>query len=406
MSRPKLLVVVQRYGDGVAGGAEAHARELVKRLRPHLEVEVLTTASSDYRTWENTFTAGTDWVDDVPVRRFPVLRQRAFDFKLYEHRAFAKTHTLEDERTFVDAQGPYCPDLLEHLWRAGRDADHLLFFTYIYYPTALGLPLVPERAVLVPTAHDEPALGLSIYEPVFHAPRAIAFNTEEERAIVHRRFRNERVPNEILGVGVEVPEDRSADRFRQRFGIDGQFILYIGRIVESKGCRELFTHWAKWRKAEPERDIKLVLVGQAEMPIPKRADMVHLGMVSEVEKYDALEAAAALTVPEVLSSMSMVTLEAWACGRPVICDAASPVVWGMARRAGAGLAFRDAAELGEICGMLADDAGLRERLGEAGRAFVARTYTWPRIVQTYLDLFAEVRTRNAEGPVTRTAYSG
>src|SRR5207248_1796746 len=113
VTRPKLLVVVQRYGDGVAGGAEAHARQLVRHLKPHLDIEVLTTAAQDYRTWENTFTAGLEWVDDVPVRRFPVLRQRAYDFKLYERRAFAATHTLEDERTFVDQQGPYVPDLLE-----------------------------------------------------------------------------------------------------------------------------------------------------------------------------------------------------------------------------------------------------------------------------------------------------
>jgi glycosyltransferase involved in cell wall biosynthesis len=141
------------------------------------------------------------------------------------------------------------------------------------------------------------------------------------------------------------------------------------------------------------------------MAIPKRDDIVHLGVVSEQEKYDALEAAAGLVVPEVLSSMSMVTLEAWACGRPVICDAASPVVWGMARRAGAGLAYRDAAELGEICAMLADDPALGARLGDAGRAFVGRTYTWPRIVQTYLDLFAEVRTRNSDRSAKRAAYS-
>ena len=395
MSRSKLLVVVQRYGDGVAGGAEAHARQLVKRLRPHFDVEVLTTTASDYRTWDNTFTAGIDWVDDVPVRRFPVLRQRAFDFKLYERRAFAGGHTLEDERTFVDAQGPYAPDLLEHLWRVGRDVPHLLFFTYIYYPTVRGLPLAPERAVLVPTAHDEPAIGLSIYKPVFHAPRAIAFNTEEERAMVHRRFGNQRVPNDILGVGIDVPVDRQPDRFRERFGIEGDYLLYVGRIVESKGCRELFRYWASWRKTDPDRRIKLVLIGQPEMPIPDRPDVVHLGVVSEQEKYDALEGAIALAVPEVLSSMSMVTLEAWACGRAVVCAAASPVVWRMAQRARAGLAFKDAAELGEIVAMLADDRALRERLGDSGRAFVRRTYSWPRIVETYLDLFAEVRARNS-----------
>jgi glycosyltransferase involved in cell wall biosynthesis len=149
------------------------------------------------------------------------------------------------------------------------------------------------------------------------------------------------------------------------------------------------------RRADPDRRMTLVLAGQSEMAIPVRSDIVHLGVVSEQEKYDALEACVALAVPEVLSSMSMVTLEAWACGKPVICDVASPVVWGMTGRAGAGLAYRDAAEFGEIVGMLADDPGLAARLGESGRAFVSRTYTWPRIVETYLDMFAEVRARNA-----------
>jgi glycosyltransferase involved in cell wall biosynthesis len=138
------------------------------------------------------------------------------------------------------------------------------------------------------------------------------------------------------------------------------------------------------------------------MPIPRRDDVIHLGTVTEQEKYDALDAAVALVVPEVLSSMSMVTLEAWACGRAVICAAESPVVWGMARRARAGLAFRDAAEFGEIVGMLADDKAMRDRLGNAGRDFVERTYSWPRIVETYLDMFAEVRSRSG-GPTIRRA---
>lgn len=395
MSRPRLPVVVQRYGDGVAGGAEAHAREVVRRLAPHFEIEVLTTTARDYWTWENHFTAGIEWVDDIPVRRFPVRRPRAWDFKLHERRAFSKGHTLEDERIFVESQGPYAPDLLEHLWSISRSVPHVLFFTYIYYTTCYGLPLVPDRAVLVPTAHAEPAIELSIYEPVFHAPRVIAYNTEEERALVRRRFHNERVASDIMGVGVDVPDDRSADRFRQRFGIDGPFVLYIGRIVTSKGCGELFDRWQRWRSREPERDVRLVLVGQPEMPLPRRDDVVHLGVVTDQEKYDAIAACSAVVVPEVLSSMSMVTLEAWACGKPVICDARSDVVWGMTRRSGGGLAQRTAAELGEVVTMLVDDARLAERLGAAGRAFVDRTYTWPRIISTYLDMFAEVRARNS-----------
>jgi glycosyltransferase involved in cell wall biosynthesis len=88
-----------------------------------------------------------------------------------------------------------------------------------------------------------------------------------------------------------------------------------------------------------------------------------------------------------------VTLEAWAAGRPVIVDARSPVLAGMTRRARAGLAYRTSAEFAEICELLADRPEVGDRLGRSGAEFVARTYTWPRVVETYVDLFAEVRAR-------------
>ena len=385
---------MQRYGD-VAGGAEAHARSVVQRLRPHFAIEVATTNSTDYLTWKGDLTAGLDQVDGVTVRRFPVERPRAWNFKLYERRAFRTGHTLEDERAFIDAQGPYAPALLDFLFKRGRDFDHVLFFTYIYYPTVLGLPLVPERAVLVPTAHEESAIGLSAYKPVFHGPRAIAYNTDEERRMVWRRFGNERVSNEIVGVGIDVPAERDPARFRVNHGITGPYLLYVGRIGISKGSRELFAHYERWRASDPAHDVSLVLVGDAEIPIPKTSGIVHLGRLSEQDKWDALAGCAAFVMPSLLESLSLVTLEAWAAGRPVIVDARSPVLAGMARRAGAGLAYRSAAEFAEICELLMDDPVLADRLGHSGADFVARTYTWPLVVETYLDLFAEVRARLA-----------
>ena len=131
------------------------------------------------------------------------------------------------------------------------------------------------------------------------------------------------------------------------------------------------------------------------MTIPERPDIVHLGTVAEQEKWDALAACTALLVPSVLESLSLVTLEAWAASRPIVCDASSPVVASMARRAGAGLAHRDAAEFAAICDLLMERREIGEGLGRAGAAFVARTYTWPSVVEKYLDLFAEVRARNA-----------
>ena len=393
MPKPSLMVVVQRYGDGVAGGAEAHAREVVRRLAPHFAIEVVTTTALDYWTWEHVLAAGIDKVDGVPVHRFRVEQGRARDFRRYERAAFGSRGSIADEDAFVRKQGPHVPELLEHVYRRGQDVDLALFFTYIYSPTALGLPLIPERAVLVPTAHEEPALLLSVYRPLFHAPRAIAFNTEEERAMVHRVFRNARVPNDVVGVGVDVPADRRPDRFRERHGIEGPFFLYVGRIVESKGMHELFENWARWQD-RTARKARLVLIGHPEMAIPERADVQHLGALGDEDKYDAYAACEAFLMPSRLESLSIVTLEAWACGRPTVVSGASPVLASMGRRAGAGIPYASAAEFAEICELLLERPELRDRLGRQGTAFVRRTYTWTGVVEKYLDLFAEVSARN------------
>jgi len=361
---------------------------LVRRLREHVDVEVATTTARDYWTWRSELTAGMTWVDGVRVHRFPVVKPRARVFRSYERRAFAGDHSLRDEIDFLDAQGPVTPELTEFLRRHGREFDHVMFFTYIYWTTVYGLPLLPERAVLVPTAHEEPAIALSMYRRVFHLPRAIAYNTAEERAMVERRFANARIPNDVVGVGVDVPADASPERFREAHGIDGPYFLYVGRIVESKGCRELFDLWAAKRFAGT-----LVLAGHQEMPIPERPDIRYLGQISDRDKWDALAGCAALLVPEVLQSLSIAALEAWAMRRPILCPSKAPVLASMSRRAAAGVPYASPAEFSEACELLLERPELGDRLGRSGRAFVDRTYTWPVVVEKHLDLFAEVRHR-------------
>ncbi len=387
---------MQRYGD-VSGGAEAHARQLVDHLRVYADLSVVTTTAADYWTWGERYTAGLTWVDGIPVQRFPVASGRARDFRAPERRAFAGAHTLDDEYRFVRAQGPVSPELLDHLRRYGRDFDCVLFFTYIYYPTAYGLPLVPERAVLVPTAHHEPALTLSLYRRLFHSPRAIAFNSVEERQLVHRTFRNERIPNDIVGVGVDVPDERDGERFRRRTGIEGPYLLYLGRIVQSKGCDTLFDHFTRWQATRGALPATLVVAGRGapEMPVPAHPRIRHLGAFSDEEKFDALAGAAALVMPSLLESLSIVTLEAWASGRPVLVDARSPVLSSMVKRARGGLAYRSWMEFAECAELLITDPAVGDRLGASGERFVRSTYTWPVVVEKYLDLFAEVRTRNS-----------
>ena len=210
--------------------------------------------------------------------------------------------------------------------------------------------------------------------------------------MVHRVFRNARIPNEVVGVGVDLPEDRRPDRFRERHGIEGPYFLYVGRIVESKGMPELFDHWARWQD-RAQRKATLVLMGHREMEIPQRADVRYLGPLPDEDKYDAFEGCEAFLMPSRLESLSIVTLEAWACARPVVVSAASPVLASMGRRAGAGIPYASGAEFAELCELLVERPDLRDRLGRRGATFVRGTYTWPAVVEKYLDLFAEVAAR-------------
>ena len=93
---------------------------------------------------------------------------------------------------WLEMQGPWCPALLEHLERHHRSYDALIFFTYLYAPTVLGLEIDPSRSILVPTAHDEPAIRLDIYKDMFRLPAAVAFNTEVEKNFLKIDVRHSR----------------------------------------------------------------------------------------------------------------------------------------------------------------------------------------------------------------------
>ncbi len=212
--------------------------------------------------------------------------------------------------------------------------------------------------------------------------------------MVEERFRNERVPNAIVGVGVDRPTDISGDRFRRGFAIDGPILLYVGRVVESKGCDQLFRDFIRWKEDGNGHRATLVVIGRSEMAIPARNDIKHLGYASDADKWDAYDAADVFVMPSRLESLSIVSLEAWSAGKPLLCHAGSAVLRSMSRRSGGGLFYRDYDELGALLDLLLSDASLRAKLGAGGRAFVERTYTWPVIVEKYRDLIAEVKARN------------
>jgi glycosyltransferase involved in cell wall biosynthesis len=382
----KLAFVVQRYGADINGGAELHCRWIAEHMGRHHDVEVLTTRAFDYITWKNHYPARPTVVNGVPVRRFSVRHPRRPDrFGRIQNLVLENEHREEDELRWLDEEGPRAPSLIRYLRRHVSDYDYFFFFSYRYYHSYWGVRAVPGKSILVPTAERDPVIHLRLFRDIFTLPRAIIYNSPEERAMINQVSRNENVPGDVVGVGSVIPPGYQAARFRSRHGIEGDYVLYIGRIDENKGFPGLFEHFLKF-KVETGSPVKLLLIGSTVVGIPAHPDVMHLGFLDEQDKFDALDGALALVIPSFYESLSMVTLEAWALGKPVLANARCEVLKGQCLRSNAGLFYDGYDEFKAALALILESDSLRRALGENGRKYFAAHYTWDRIEAKYMAL--------------------
>lgn len=427
----KIAVVIQRYGTEVLGGSEHLARLVAERLAAQHEVEVLTTCARDYVTWRNEYPEGADRIRGVTVRRFANARTRDLQaFNKYSDWIYNNAHSRDDEMEWLQQQGPWCPPLIEYLRRNQHQFDVLMFFTYLYAPTVLGLDVHPGKSVLVSTAHDEPAIRLEIFREVFARPGALCYLTDSERRFVQDTFSERPLLEEVVGVGVDVPQQQPYPRtaapadndapgtpdndrdsappneedspreyssqvlargavFRRRHRLYGPLVLYGGRIDPGKGCEELIEYFSGY--AKDGGDATLALMGVKLMSLPEEPFVRFAGLLSDRERVQALEAATVVVCPSPYESLSLLALEALAAGTPVLVNARSAVLVEHCVHSNGGLYYADRDEFVESLKLLVGDARLREALGRNGRDYIRRNYRWDVVLGKYERIFAKVR---------------
>ncbi len=404
--RPRIGFVIHRYGTNVIGGAERHCRSVALRLARHWDIDILTSCATDYLTWQDVHPAGTSSDGPVTVRRFPGSVTREMRrFNALSRRVLGRAQERLDEERWLRAQGPSLPGLYTHLAEQRDAYDGFVFFTYLYEPTAVGLPIVGKRALFVPTAHDEPPLRFGIYREVFAAPAAILFNTPEEQALCEGLFDMPGVHRETVGVGVEAEQGDSTPLL-DRVGLRSDYLLYLGRIAAGKGIPELLAGYAKLRKRLGLATPALVLAGTDEIGLKAAPGVYVPGPLNEVAKWGALRDAAAIVVPSAQESLSLLCLEAWACGKAVLANGESPVLAGQAHRSQAAVLYRGPDDFAEVAAALLADPLRRERLGASGRAFVGKTYAWTRVEDRYRELMQEHVLERRRGPVAASPRAG
>ena len=365
----KLAVVVQRYAADIGGGSELHARYIAEHLAGHADVRVLTTCARDYVTWKNEYPAGETRVHGIPVERFPVAHERdSRDFARRSSLVFEEMHSVADELAWLDSQGPVSPALIERVRHVAAESDFVVLFSLRYHTAFHGARAAAGNAVLVPTTERDPALGLADLRS--GAPRGprhhvqLAGRTRAHPGSPRRRPR----PGVTVGVGSQIPAAIDPSRAAAAFGLDRPYLLYVGRIDVNKGCAELFDYFSQYA-ARSDRPLDLVLIGTPVLPIPDHPRIRHLGYVSDQDKYDVLAGAEALVMPSYFESLSMVMLEAWAIGVPVLANGRCDVLAGQCLRSNGGLFYSNGREFEAMLDTLLDDPALADELGENGRAF-------------------------------------
>jgi glycosyltransferase involved in cell wall biosynthesis len=252
---------------------------------------------------------------------------------------------------------------------------------------------------------------------VFSSAAGIVWNTDVERRFVSSQFHLRAVVEDVVGCGVDLPEgdaqngngpdaapepapqdgreplaphlEGPANAFKRRHRIHGPFALYGGRIDPGKGCEELLEYFQTFVKEGG--DATLMLMGVKLMPLPEDPRVRFAGILPEEERLHALEAATVVVVPSPYESLSLLALESFAVGTPVLANARAEVLVEHCRRSHAGLFYADRWEFVEALKLLLRDAPLRASLGRNGRAYIQRNYRWSIILSKYERLFTRIR---------------
>ena len=379
--KKKILFVVQRYGLEVNGGAELHCRQLAERLKDEYDVSVLTTCAIDYVTWKNEYKEGIEHINGVKVTRKKV------DFERNQKKFNKISAKLNNEKDNInlgiewqEAQGPHSAELIKYLEDHKDDYDVIIFLTYLYYTTYFGLKVAPEKSILIPTAHDEPPIYYSIFNETFNLPKAILYSTTTERDFVNKRFKNDYIESDIVGLGVDINENAQDIDLEKTFDIKDDYVVYIGRIDESKGCKEMFEYFLEYKKIY-NSNLKLVLAGKSAMEIPGNKDIVTLGFVSEDEKVNLIRKSKLLILPSKFESLSLSTLEAMYLKVPVLLNGKCEVLKQHAILSNGGLYYENKWEFIETLDYLIRNSKIAERMGENGRKYVDVNYKWDVIIE-------------------------
>jgi phosphatidylinositol alpha-mannosyltransferase len=194
----------------------------------------------------------------------------------------------------------------------------------------------------------------------------------------------------------------SAGRRRPEFD-DGRLnVLHVGRFDPRNGVDRVIRAWVEVRRSGT--DARLILVGdgplrplyESMVPADLRADAHFVGFVESEERPSYYASGDVLLCPAVGGTFGIIVVEAMAAGCAVVA-ADTPGFRNVMRDGVQGFmvdvaADVDCRQLAERTRLLLDDAAVRQRCSEAGRATALR-FDWPVVADQVLRVYQEILSR-------------
>lgn len=388
----RIAFVIPWYGD-IPGGAETECRQTAEKLQMSgVDVEILTTCVKQFLSDWNTdyFTEGTYTENGITVRRFSVRKRdtRKFDainFKLMHNCRLSPIEEQDFMENMINSDNLY-----SYIRDHGNDYDYFFFIPYMFGTTYYGSRICPERSILIPCLHDESYAYMDIFKNMFEDVKAVIYNSEPEKELANKIY-DIKGHQIVMGAGMDTDISYNARRFRDKYNIKNDFLLYAGRRDSGKNVSLLMEYFARYKES-CGGDLKLVLIGKGELAIPKehKHNILDLGFVSFQDKLDAYAAATLFCMPSTNESFSIVIMEAWLCGTPVLVHADCAVTKDHCIKSNGGLYFSNYDEFEECINYFLKNPEKHDLMAHNGKKYVIGNYSWETVVQKYKHLLGVI----------------
>jgi len=232
------------------------------------------------------------------------------------------------------------------------------------------------------------------------ADRVITVSNSMKEELVSIGFEREKIDVVYNGVDESKYNPRNSGvKIKEKFGIKGPLILFVGRLVWRKGVEYLIRAMPKIISIEPDAELIILGVGSEEEKLMKLARDMRMEnkitfinrYVSEKERIQFYAAADVVCVPSTYEPFGIVAVEGMSSGKPVVASRTGGLME-IINDGESGLLANpgDAEDLANKITSILKDKELAKKLSVGGRKRIEQEFTWKKIAEKTLSIYEKV----------------